>query len=112
MSGHYATLLRSTVISLIPDADLYITDWHNARDIPVSAGKFDIEDYTLYLVDYMRQLGPNTHVIAVCQPVPLALAACIPMSPDGNLETAVLLRAMARGIQHTDLARAAMVTTE
>jgi len=75
MSGHYATLLRSTVISLLPDCDVYVTDWHNARDIPVSAGKFDIEDYTLYLVDFMRHLGPDTHVIAVCQPVPLTLAA-------------------------------------
>lgn len=75
MSGHYATLLRSTVTSLLPDAEVYITDWHNARDIPVSAGKFDIEDYTLYLVDFMRELGPDTHVIAVCQPAPLALAA-------------------------------------
>lgn len=75
MSGHYATLLRSTVISLLPDCDVYITDWHNARDIPVSAGKFDIEDYTLYLVDFMREMGPDTHVIAVCQPAPLALAA-------------------------------------
>ncbi|WP_037227595.1 polyhydroxyalkanoate depolymerase [Roseobacter sp. GAI101] len=75
MSGHYATLLRSTVISLIPDSDLYITDWHNARDIPVSAGKFDVEDYTLHLVDYMRHLGPDVHVIAVCQPAPLTLAA-------------------------------------
>ncbi len=75
MSGHYATLLRSTVASLLPDADVYITDWHNARDIPVSAGKFDVEDYTLYLVDFMRELGPDTHVIAVCQPVPLTLAA-------------------------------------
>lgn len=75
MSGHYATLLRSTVSSLLPDADVYITDWHNARDIPVSAGKFDVEDYTLYLADFMRALGPDTHVIAVCQPVPLTLAA-------------------------------------
>ncbi len=75
MSGHYATLLRSTVISLLPDCEVYVTDWHNARDIPVSAGKFDIEDYTLYLVDYMRHLGPETHVIAVCQPAPLTLAA-------------------------------------
>jgi len=75
MSGHYATLLRSTVISLLPDCEVYVTDWHNARDIPVSAGKFDIEDYTLYLVDYMRHLGPDTHVIAVCQPAPLTLAA-------------------------------------
>ena len=75
MSGHYATLLRSTVMSLLPDAEVYVTDWHNARDIPVSEGKFDIEDYTLYLVDFMREMGPDTHVIAVCQPAPLALAA-------------------------------------
>ena len=75
MSGHYATLLRSTVASLLPDADVYVTDWHNARDIPVSAGKFDVEDYTLYLVDFMRHLGPDTNVIAICQPAPLTLAA-------------------------------------
>jgi len=75
MSGHYATLLRSTVASLLPDCELYVTDWHNARDIPVSAGKFDVEDYTLYLVEFMRHLGPDTHVIAVCQPAPLTLAA-------------------------------------
>jgi poly(3-hydroxybutyrate) depolymerase len=75
MSGHYATLLRSTVASLLPDCDVFVTDWHNARDIPVSAGKFDVEDYTLYLVEFMRALGPDTHVIAICQPAPLALAA-------------------------------------
>jgi len=75
MSGHYATLLRSTVKSLLPDCDVYVTDWHNARDIPVSKGKFDVEDYTLYLVDFMRELGSDIHVIAVCQPVPLTLAA-------------------------------------
>lgn len=75
MSGHYATLLRTTVASLLPDCEVYITDWHNARDIPVSEGKFDIEDYTLYLMEFMRHLGPDIHVIAVCQPVPLALAA-------------------------------------
>ena len=75
MSGHYATLLRSTVKSLMVDCEVYITDWHNARDIPVSEGKFDIEDYTLYLMDFMREMGPDTHVIAVCQPAPLTLAA-------------------------------------
>ncbi|CUH67697.1 polyhydroxyalkanoate depolymerase, intracellular [Thalassovita gelatinovora] len=75
MSGHYATLLRSTAVSLLPDCELYVTDWHNARDIPVSAGKFDVEDYALYLVDFMKHMGPDTHVIAVCQPAPLALAA-------------------------------------
>ncbi|MBM9594280.1 polyhydroxyalkanoate depolymerase [Roseitranquillus sediminis] len=75
MSGHYATLLRSTVASLLPDAEVWITDWHNAREIPVSEGKFDVEDFTLYLADFMRHLGPDVHVIAVCQPAPLALAA-------------------------------------
>ena len=70
MSGHYSTLLRSTVASLLPDCEVYVTDWRNARDIPVSEGKFDIEDYTLYLVDFMRHLGPNINVIAICQPVP------------------------------------------
>jgi poly(3-hydroxybutyrate) depolymerase len=75
MSGHYATLLRSTVASLLPDADVYVTDWHNARDIPVSAGKFDVEDYTLYIAEFIKALGPETHVIAICQPVPLTLAA-------------------------------------
>ena len=75
MSGHYATLLRSTVRSLLPDCEVYVTDWHNARDIPVSEGKFDVEDYTLYLMDFMRELGSDLHVIAVCQPAPLTLAA-------------------------------------
>lgn len=82
MSGHYATLLRSTVTSLLPDCDVWVTDWHNARDIPVSEGKFDVEDYTLYLVDFMKHLGPDLHVIAVCQPAPLALAATAILAED------------------------------
>ncbi len=75
MSGHYATLARSTVASLLPDCEVYVTDWHNARDIPVSAGKFDIEDYTKYLVEFISHLGPDVNVMAICQPAPLALAA-------------------------------------
>lgn len=94
MSGHYATLLRSTVVSLLPDCDVYITDWHNARDIPVSVGKFDIEDYTLYLVDFLREMGPDSHVIAVCQPAPLALAATAYLAeedPDAQPRTLTLI---------------------
>ena len=94
MSGHYATLLRSTVLSLLPDCDVYITDWHNARDIPVSVGKFDVEDYTLYLVDFMKKIGPDTHVIAVCQPAPLALAATAYLAeedPDAQPRTLTLI---------------------
>ncbi len=75
MSGHYATLLRGTVTSLLPDADVYVAEWRNARNVPVSAGKFDIEDFTKYLITYFRELGPDTHVVAVCQPVPLTMAA-------------------------------------
>jgi poly(3-hydroxybutyrate) depolymerase len=94
MSGHYATLLRSTVASLLPEAEVYITDWHNARDIPVSAGKFDIEDYTLYLVEFMRALGPDINVIAVCQPAPLALAATAylaELDPEAQPQTLTLI---------------------
>ncbi len=94
MSGHYATLLRSTVSSLLPDCEVYITDWHNARDIPVSKGKFDIEDYTLYLVDFMKALGPDINVIAVCQPAPLALAATAYLAeeePDAQPRTLTLI---------------------
>ena len=94
MSGHYATLLRSTVASLLPDADVFVTDWHNARDIPVSSGKFDVEDYTLYLAEFMKVMGPDTHVIAVCQPVPLALAATAYLAaedPDAQPRSLVLI---------------------
>ncbi len=75
MSGHYPTLLRGTVASLLPDAEVWVTEWKNARDVPVSEGRFDVEDYTRYLIDFIRHLGPEVNVIAVCQPAPLALAA-------------------------------------
>ncbi|WP_121063956.1 polyhydroxyalkanoate depolymerase [Chachezhania antarctica] len=94
MSGHYATLLRSTVKSLLGDCEVYITDWHNARDIPVSAGKFDIEDYTLHVVEFMKALGPDIHVIAVCQPAPLVLAATAYLAeqdPDAQPATMTLI---------------------
>lgn len=94
MSGHYATLMRSTVTSLLPDCEVYVTDWHNARDIPVSEGKFDVEDYTLYLVDFMRHLGPDINVVAVCQPAPLTLAATAYLAeedPDAQPQTLTLI---------------------
>ena len=96
MSGHYATLLRSTVASLLPDAEVFITDWHNARDIPVSEGKFDIEDYTRYLADFMAHLADDDsplNVIAVCQPAPLALAATALMAEEqpGQMPRSLIL---------------------
>ena len=57
MSGHYATLVRKTVISLLPDCEVYVTQWRNAREVPVSKGKFDIDDFTLYLLEYLKILG-------------------------------------------------------
>ncbi len=94
MSGHHATLVRKTVISLLPDCDVYVTEWKNARDIPVSKGKFDIEDFTLYLLEFMRHLGHDLHVIAVCQPAPLALAATAylaELDPDAQPKTLTLI---------------------
>ncbi len=82
MSGHYPTLLRKTVRSLLPDCEVYITEWKNARDISVSEGKFDVEDFTEYLKEFILYMGPDTHVISVCQPVPLTLAAVALIAED------------------------------
>ena len=75
LSGHYATLLRGTVEAFLPDHEVYITDWQNARDVAVSAEDFDLDDYIEYVTDYIRLLGPNVHVLAVCQPAVPVLAA-------------------------------------
>ena len=87
MSGHHATLLRGTVEALLPFSDVYITDWIDARQVPVFEGKFDLEDYITYVIDFIRMLGP-VHLMAVCQPsVPVFAAAAImnaakdPLSP-------------------------------
>ena len=66
MSGHYATLLRGTVEAFLPDHDVYITDWRDARDVPFLAPDFDLNDYVDYVSDFIRFLGPELHVIAVC----------------------------------------------
>jgi len=75
MSGHYATLLRGTVETLLPHADVYITDWIDARMVPLSDGSFDLDDYIDYVIEMIRTLGPDTHVMAVCQPSVPVLAA-------------------------------------
>lgn len=81
MSGHYATLLRGTVTAMLPEHDVYITDWIDGRDIPMSEGKFDLDDYADYLVDFCRILGADgdrPSVMAVCQPgVPMLVAATL-----------------------------------
>lgn len=75
MSGHYATLLRGTVQALLPHHDVYITDWTDASQVPLAEGKFDLDDFITYLREFMSLLGPQTHVIAVCQPAVPVLAA-------------------------------------
>lgn len=73
LSGHHATLLKGTVQSLLVKHDVYITDWKDARDIPVSEGHFGMDDYVTTVLDFMKKIGPNTHILAVCQPSVQAL---------------------------------------
>ncbi len=82
MSGHHATLLRGTVEAFLPAQDVYITDWLDARMVPIFEGRFDFDDYVSYIRDMIRALGPQTHVLAVCQPGPAVLAAIALMNED------------------------------
>lgn len=84
MSGHYATLLRGTVEALLPGADVYITDWTDARMIPVEEGDFDLDNYIDYIVAMLHHLGQDTHVVAVCQPSVPVLAATALMEEAGD----------------------------
>jgi len=84
MSGHFATLLRGTVERMLPSADVYITDWRDAKLAPMSDGAFGFEDYVDYVIAFLEATGPGTNVLAVCQPsVPVYAAACV-MSADNN----------------------------
>jgi poly(3-hydroxybutyrate) depolymerase len=84
MSGHYPTLLRGTVEALLPSADIYITDWLDARTVPVSDGTFDLDDYISYVIDMVQHIGKGVHVVAVCQPSVPVLAAVSLMEADGD----------------------------
>ena len=88
MSGHYATLLRGTVERLLPSADVYITDWRDAKLVPTSEGHFDLDDYVDYLIEFMELIGTKTgqrpHLLAVCQPAVPAFAATALMNEDKN----------------------------
>ncbi len=84
LSGHFATLLRGTVRTLLPEQDVWITDWHNARDVPVADGNFGFDGYIEHLIRWIEILGPDTHVIAVCQPCVAALVATAVMAEAGN----------------------------
>jgi len=95
LSGHFATLLRGTVQTLLADHDVYITDWHNPRDVPLSAGRFGLEEYVLHLVEFIERMGPGGHVVAVCQPTVAALAAVALMAEDEHPAQPLSLTLMA-----------------
>jgi polyhydroxyalkanoate depolymerase len=87
LSGHFSTLLRPTVETLSRDHDVYITDWSNARDIPLDEGRFGFDDYIDYVIRCLEWIGPGAHVLAVCQPCVQALAAVALMSEEGHPAT-------------------------
>ena len=82
MSGHYATLLRGTVSRMLRSADVYVTDWQDAKLVPPADGRFDLDDYIDYLIEFMEAIGPGAHMLAVCQPSVPCLAAAALMSAD------------------------------
>jgi poly(3-hydroxybutyrate) depolymerase len=84
MSGHYATLLRGTVARLVENQEVWITDWADAKTVPPSAGRFDLDDYIDYLIEFLRFIGPQTHMLAVCQPSVPAFAAAAIMGAEND----------------------------
>jgi poly(3-hydroxybutyrate) depolymerase len=84
LSGHFATLLRETARTLLQDHDVYITDWHNARDVSLRHGGFSLDDYISYMIRFTEAIGPGVHMVAVCQPCVAALAATAIMAEDDN----------------------------
>ncbi|HEX8448281.1 MAG TPA: polyhydroxyalkanoate depolymerase, partial [Allosphingosinicella sp.] len=84
MSGHYATLLRGTVERMLPRHDVFITDWRDAKLVPLDSGRFDLDDYIDYLIEFLEHIGPGAHMLAVCQPSVPCYAAAAVMSSDKN----------------------------
>ncbi|MGF6259949.1 poly(3-hydroxybutyrate) depolymerase [Paraburkholderia youngii] len=84
MSGHFATLLRATVRTMLPEHDVYITDWHNPRDVPLGEGRFGFDEFVRHVIDFTATIGSGTHLLAVCQPTVAALAAVALMAADDH----------------------------
>jgi len=95
MSGHFATLLRGTILTLLRDHEVYVTCWENARDIPLAQGLFGVDDFVQHIVDFIKFLGPQSHVVAVCQPTVAALAAVAAMAEDDDPDQPASLTLMA-----------------
>lgn len=94
MSGHYATLLRGTVEALLPHHDVYITDWKDARQVPLAEGRFDLDSYIAYVREFLTLLGPDVHVVAVCQPAVPVFAAIALMEADEDPNTPLSMTLM------------------
>jgi poly(3-hydroxybutyrate) depolymerase len=84
LSGHFATLLRGTVRTMLPEHDVFITDWHNVRDVPLTQGRFGFDEYIEHLVRFLEAMGPGAHVVAVCQPCVAVLVAAAVMAQANN----------------------------
>jgi len=84
LSGHFATLLRATVRTMLPEHDVFITDWHNARDVPLIAGRFGVDEYVDHLIKFLEVMGKGSHVLAVCQPCVAVLSAVAVMAQTDN----------------------------
>ena len=95
ISGHFATLLRGTVRTLLPDHDVYLTDWHNVRDVPRSAGIFDLDAFVEHVIDSLAAIGPGGHVVAVCQPTVGVLAAVAVMAAGNHIAQPLSMTLMA-----------------
>jgi poly(3-hydroxybutyrate) depolymerase len=80
LAGHFATLVKGTIRALLPDHEVFVVDWHNARDVPVGDGRFGLDEYVAHLIDFLEAIGPGTHLMAVCQPCVQALAAAAVMA--------------------------------
>ena len=94
MSGHFATLLRGTVERMLPKHDVFITDWHDAKLVPIEKGGFDLDDYVDYLIEFLEVMGPDSHMLAVCQPAVPAYAAVALMNADKHPATPKTLTMM------------------
>ncbi len=95
LSGHFATLLRGTVRTMLQDHDVYLTDWHNIRDVPLMAGRFDLDDFIEHIIAFLEVLGPGTHLVSVCQPTVGVLAAAALMAADQHPAQAASMTLMA-----------------
>ena len=95
MSGHFATLLRDTVRTVLQDHEVYVTDWLNARDVPLSAGRFGLDEYIAHVIEFLAAIGPGAHLMAICQPCVAALAATAVMAEDDHPATPASLTLMA-----------------